>query len=213
MSDAPSSLPARPRHPLGLPAGSVRALLSMMILGLFWLLLVVPEQPGKNPIHVPLAVYCLLALVFHFFGAHGSSIPPSSAGQPAPWHLPRGTFRLLMALGTAAVVGYEYWFEYDRMIARLTPPLDKDQLAAWPYLLGSLGGGFFFGMILRLGPWRNSAAYQDILAWISLLSVLGLAVEILLHVVINPTMTMPIDTLTFECILIAIVSCYFGARS
>jgi hypothetical protein len=24
---------------------------------------------------------------------------------------------------------------------------------------------------------------------------------------------MPIDTLTFECILIAIVSCYFGARS
>jgi hypothetical protein len=211
MSQAPNAPPAPYRHPLGLPAGSIRALLSLLILGLLWLLLAVPEQPGKNPIQVPMALYCLLALVFHFFGSHGHSIPSSASGQPAPWHLPRGTFRIIMVLGTVAVVGYEYWFDSERMIKRLTPPVD--QLAEWPYLLSALGGGFVLGMLLRLGPWNRLPAYQDILAWISLLAIIGLVAEVVLHVLINPTITSPIDAQTFECIVVAIVAAYFGARS
>src|SRR5438132_3646715 len=33
-----------PRHPLGLPQGSVRAVLSLTIVGLFWLLLLLPAD-------------------------------------------------------------------------------------------------------------------------------------------------------------------------
>lgn len=210
---APPSAPAPYRHPLGLPAGSIRALLTMLILGLFWLLLVVPEQPGKTPIRVPLAMYCLLGLVFHFFGAHGHSIPPAAAGEPAPWHLPRGAIRILMVLGTLVVVAYEYWFDFERMVTRLTPPADNAQLEAWPYLLASVTGGFFAGLFLRLGPWKRLAAFQDVLAWISLLSIFLLIAEIVLHVLINPTIAEPINALLFECIMIAVVACYFGARS
>jgi hypothetical protein len=210
MSQAPDAAPAPYRHPLGLPAGSIRAIMSLMILGLFWLLLVVPQQEGKNPIHVPLAVYCLLALVLHFFGSHGHSIP-SAAGQPSPLHLPRGSIRFIMVAGSVAIVGYEYWFDAERMLARLTP--QADQLTAWPHLLMALGGGFIFGLLLRLGPWKRLPAYQDILAWISLVAILLLAAYTVFHILISPTMNMPIDPLIFECLMVSVVSLYFGARS
>ena len=37
-----------PRHPLGLPPGSVRAVLSLIIVGLFWLILLLPQE---NALH------------------------------------------------------------------------------------------------------------------------------------------------------------------
>jgi len=210
MSQAPSAPRAPYRHPLGLPAGSIRALLSFLILGMFWLILVVPEQPDKQPVHVPPALYCLLGLVLHFFGSHGQSIG-GAPGQPHPWHLPRGSIRFIMVLGTLAVVGYEYTVSPDRMLERLTPSADK--LKEWPYLVGALGGGFCFGLFLRLGPWKRLPAYQDLLAWISLAAILLLVIYFVVHIVINPSISVPIDALTLECILVGVVSCYFGARS
>ena len=73
------------RHPLGLPAGSVRATLALIIVGLFWLLLVI--QPDK-PVQVPLYLYFLMGLVLHFFGSHGGTIAPAGGRAfslaPAP---------------------------------------------------------------------------------------------------------------------------------
>src|SRR4051794_6582424 len=114
------------RHPLGLPPGSVRAVLALMIAGLFWLLLALPDE---FPEKVPLFVYVLLALVFLFFGSHGHTIGQHITGH-SPLYLPRGVLRALLLLGTAVEIGWLYYAHADRLTQRLTP--DANHLTQWP---------------------------------------------------------------------------------
>src|SRR5262245_7370799 len=81
------------RHPLGLPPGSVRALLSLIICGLFWVLILLPPEKA---VPIPVFLYFLLSLILVFFVAHGSTIGRASGSLRSPWHLPRGTFRVLI---------------------------------------------------------------------------------------------------------------------
>src|SRR5207249_2205366 len=97
------------RHPLGLPAGSVRATIALLIVGLFWALLLIPAE---KQIPIPLFLYFCSALILLFFFAHGKSISPAP-GQKAPWGLPRGTFRFLIVAGTMAVFGVYYYQHQD----------------------------------------------------------------------------------------------------
>jgi hypothetical protein len=209
MSQMPA--PDVPRHALGLPAGSVRAFLATMILVLFWLVLIVPDKPDR-PVTMPLAVYCLLGLVLHFYGAHGHTIPPATAGQPSPWHLPRGTFRVTLSVGSMALAVWLFVAHRDRLAHRLSLPNDPAQLEGWPYLLGSLAGGFGLGLILKLGPWRRAAWFQDILAWVSMAAVVGLVIETFLHVAINPTLVESLNMQLWECLLVGLVALYFGTK-
>ena len=87
------------RHPLNLPAGSVRTVLVLLILLPFWVLLLAPERLGP----VPDYLYGLLAMVLVYFAAHGSSIASRDQPQPGPWHLPGGTFRLLILASTVVI--------------------------------------------------------------------------------------------------------------
>jgi hypothetical protein len=200
---------------LGLPSGSVRAALALQIALLFWLILLFP--PGKlvNPqdklLHVPLFLYFLLGLVLAFFAAHGHTIAPVGSGQPSPWHLPRGVLRVLILLVTVAVVGWRWYSDFDGLRDQLTPP--ATQLPQWPELLLALAGGYGLGWVSRLGPWRRSPAFQDVQAWVSLLAMLGLGAEVLVHLFINPTLGQALVRPLWEAILTAIVAFYFGVRS
>jgi hypothetical protein len=196
------------RHPLGLPPGSVRAAMSLTIVGLFWLLLLMP--PDKD-VQVPLYLYFLLGLVFLFFVSHGHSIAPKGTGHRSPLGLPKGSIRGIIFLGTVAVVGWCYHANPELLIKRLTPL--SDQLFQWPYLLLSLTGGFFFGWLIRLGPWKNVYWFQDIQAWLSLIAMGGIGVEIIIRLFINPQMERDFNAPMWENILVAIVSFYFGVRS
>src|SRR5260370_19493783 len=92
-----------PRQPLGLPAGSVRALLTLMILVLIWALMLFPEE---KEVRIPLYLYYLMFLILgHFFAAHGHSIAGPSTGPVSPLKLPRGTLRTFIILGFLAVLG------------------------------------------------------------------------------------------------------------
>ncbi|HEY1380423.1 MAG TPA: hypothetical protein VGF55_26715 [Gemmataceae bacterium] len=195
------------RHPLGLPPGSVRAVLALMIAGLFWLLLALPDA---YPDRVPLFLYVLLGVVLLFFGSHGHTIGHHITGH-SPLYLPRGSLRGLILLGTAAVLGWLYYAHPDRLATRLTP--DANQLVRWPGLLMSAFGGFAIGYVIRKGPWRDAPAFQDILATLSLLAMLGLIAETILIVFINPAIENRMDLTTWEAILTAVVAFYFGARS
>ena len=96
-----------PRQPLGLPAGSVRALLTFMILGLIWALLLLPEE---KEVKIPLYLYYLMFLILgHFFAAHGHSIAGPATGTTSPLYLPRGTLRTLVIVGFLGVLGYRYY--------------------------------------------------------------------------------------------------------
>ena len=196
------------RHPLGLPPGSVRAVLALMIAGLLWVVLILSAT--RPEVEVPLFLYFLTAMILLFFGSHGHTIGRHlNAGHPL--HLPRGSIRAVILLGTAAVVAWLYYKHPERFPDIVTPK--PDQLRQWPVLLGATLGGYALGYVIGRGPWRRSAGFQDVLAWLSLLAMIGLVIETVWVVFINPSLEQSVDLRHFEAGLTAVVSFYFGARS
>jgi hypothetical protein len=201
-----------PRHALGLPAGSVRALLTFMILGLIWALMLLPEE---KEIKIPLYLYYLMFLILgHFFAAHGHSIASPATGTASPLYLPRGTLRTLIIVGFLAVLGYRYYLH--RNIEDLLNV--REPLLQQPYLPLVILTGFFVGVFLgRLFGRKLSTApwFQDILAWVALLATLGLGAEVIILLIINPSVAAE-NRLYLEkwhVVLSGIISFYFGARS
>ncbi len=194
------------RQPLGMPAGSVRAVLASMIVALFLMLLALPAN--KN-VTVPLYLYFLLALLLPFFAEHGSSIAAQS-GHPSPLWLPRGTFRLLFVLASVAIVVWQYYLDRELLLSRLTPR--PEQLSVWPRLVAALVGGFLLGWVLRLGPWRRTYWYQDLVAWVSLIGMGLLGAIILFEVFANPNLSQDHRLPGAEAALVGIVAFYFGVR-
>jgi hypothetical protein len=212
-----SGVPAPlPRHALGLPAGSVRAMLALGVLGL---LAVLAFMAPLRHIALPMSlVYLLLMLAVlilaSFWSAHGNSIGERVSAS-SPLGLPKGSVRLLLMLGYG---GLAAWFYLKRdEFAGLMGDVPVGQV--FP-LLGLLLGGFFLGHILSgimrtLGGGTVPYWYQDLQAWVALIAMIALVVLGIVHVFINPNMpaesriTMP----NMEGALAALVGLYFGARS
>lgn len=205
-----------PRHSLGLPAGSVRALLAIMVLGLIWSLVLLPTEWD---IKVPVYLYYLMFLVLgHFFAAHGHTIRGPTTGTHSPLYLPRGTIRFFIVAGFIGVLGFRYYKDrsFDALAHFEQPLLEQ------PYLPLVMAGAFFLGVassrvVGRMT--RNSQTppywFHDIEAWVALLATLGLVVEFIIQLVINPSLE-PKNRLQmpqWQSFLAAITSYYFGARS
>jgi hypothetical protein len=218
MSYAPTPGPAPappPRHALGLPAGSIRALLALSVLGLLWLLALRPVL-GKNVADVKLPlefVYLQMLMVLilaHFFTAHGGSIR-AVAGSRSPLGLPRGSVRFLLLAGYLGLAAY-CWHN----------KLEFDDVQTRPFLLllTLLISAFFLGHIVTAIVRRMSggilpAAFQDIQAWVALLAVIALGIVFVILVFINPSLEAEkrIESPVLEAILASLVGFYFGARS
>ena len=214
MSNVPSSLP--PRHALGLPAGSVRALLAFSVLGLLWLLALQPmhgHSEALGAVQLPtvfMDLQILMVLILsHFFAAHGQSIR-ADASQRSPLGLPRGSVRFLLLTGYLGLAGYLYYtqpkFEYPSSSALI--------------LLLVLISGFFLGHVLT-GTVRLMSGgvlpfwFQDVQAWAALLAILCMGVLLIILIFINPSLSLgqEINPPVLEAILAALVGFYFGARS
>jgi hypothetical protein len=202
MSMAPVSPPER--HPLGLPPGSIRAILSLGIAGAFWLYLSLPQD-----LHVPLYLHFLAFVLMLFFVSHGRTI-----GRPehrSPWHLPKGTFRFLIIGGTVAVLIWQYMHDPQEMVRRLRPT--EKELDSWALLFAGTMGGFFVGWLLAHGPWRRAPAFQDILAWIAVVALLMMLGEVLWKCFIDPKKEFVSERPIWETALVAVISFYYGSRS
>jgi hypothetical protein len=200
------------RHALGLPAGSVRAVLVLLIVGLIWILLLLP--PRDNPVEIPLYLFYLLFLILgHFFAAHGVTIAAARSGHPSPLYLPGGFIRAFIVLGFAAVIGWKIYSDPDGLFRQLEESVKS--IPKQPYLPLVLLGGFFLGVLVRWLVGRRTTAYwlQDLQAYVSLLAIIGLVVEFVILLVINPTLQQPLKLPEWQGILAAIVAFYFGARS
>jgi hypothetical protein len=205
------------RQPLGLPAGSVRALLTLMVLGIIWTLMLLPEE---KHVKIPLYLFYLMFLILgHYFAAHGHTIRGANTGSASPLRLPRGSIRGLIILGFLGVLGYRYYLQRDyEHLFDLEEPLVEQ-----PYLPFILVGAFFLGLFVShvvarplSGPDRSPPAwFQDFQAWIALLATLGLVVVILILFVINPGLAKEnrLDWPPLQNTLAAIISFYFGMRS
>ncbi len=195
-------------HPLGMPAGSVRGLLSLLIVIQFWLLLLLPDS---RKVPIPLNLYLLMSLVALFFVSHGKSIATAADPTPSPLYLPGGTLRIIIFGGTTALVGYLYFNHPERLMDRLQ--LDPGQLANWPYLVSAYIGGFALGWLFRHMPFRDYWLFQSFFAWMSMLAMAMLFIEIILRAFIQSSLKEQLDLKVWESIVTGITTCYFGTRS
>jgi hypothetical protein len=207
-----STAPAKRRHALGLPAGSIRALLALALLALLWAMALLPPpggQPNKLPLDFAYLQIVMVLLLAHFFAAHGTSIGPE-VSEGSPLHLPRGSVRFILIAG---YLGLAYFLFVNKREFEMPPSADFFLLVA--VLFSGFYLGFLMTKILRDKDNQLPYWYQDIQAWIALLAMIGLTAIILIHAFINPNLsdTLKIDPYVLEAILAGIVGLYFGARS
>ena len=108
---APPPAPAPPRHALGLPAGSVRAILAFAVLAMLWVIALRPLIRGQAlaefqlPVEFVYLQIVMVLILAHFFAAHGGSIGPHTGGR-SPLGLPRGSVRFLLLAGYLGLAVY-----------------------------------------------------------------------------------------------------------
>jgi hypothetical protein len=200
-------------HALGLPAGSIRALLAILIFATAWGLLII--RPNQE---VPDYVRDLLFIIMgHYFAVRRRSGPADEPGPP-PLYLPRGTVRLFLVFGSIAVA--VILFRRGQLTG-----LDKNPGVVTLLLIG----GFLFGVGLNtLSSWwqerghRTPRIVEDVRALISMAAAMTLAVLVWNQVLFLPP-TESVDALFsptarlghfgIEHVLAAVVGFYFGSRS
>lgn len=204
-----------PRHPLGLPPGSVRAILALQVVVTFWLLLLVPEE---RRVQIPLYLYFLVALVMIFFVSHGKSIARKADSTPSPLWLPGGSVRFIVVGGTLVVLGYLTYLGFTHPDApsrfdRLNPTLE--QLKDWKFYVGALLIGFFMGYAVRILPFRHGMAFQSFQAWIAMLAMFSLVADMILQVFIKTTLADNLGSgfVYWQTAVTAISAFYYGSRS
>jgi hypothetical protein len=202
-----------PRHALGLPAGSVRALLALAVLGLLWALALTSED--KLP---PLYLYLeslMVLILAHYFAAHGNSIASHPQARH-PLFLPRGSVRFLLIAG---ITGLVVWYGMHWAI--------HPSVSEFPFYLPLvLLGGFLAGYLLTHLVRASSGGqlpnwFQDLEAWLALLCMLGLALGYALHLFIVPSLEedsifrtrIPELAELADPVLAGVISFYFGSRS
>jgi hypothetical protein len=207
----PLAKPA-PRYALGLPAGSVRAILAFGVLAASWLIVLVPLRGKTLPMVFIYLQFLMVLILGHYFTAHGYTIGKRVSTR-SPLGLPTGSVRILLILGYAGLAWYLYHRGRD---LEYTMP-DQGDVAL---MLGLMVGGFFLGHFVNdVVEWVAGDPppywYQDVQAWIALLALCGLVILVIKHLFINPGLPPEehIQMTKFEAGLAGVVGFYFGARS
>lgn len=204
-----STIPIAPkRHALGLPAGSIRATHTLVIVGLFCaILLIDTKQLQGIP---PYLIYLLFMVIGHYFAHRGGA----GGGEGYhPLYLPRGCVRLIVM---AALIGTIGWCLHNNP-QKLEQQFDLslEALKREPILPIAILGAFFLGALVRAVIVRENPPYvlQDLEAWLSLISIVGLGVAVIIHLIIMPSLETEISMSTWEAILASVIAFYFGERS
>jgi hypothetical protein len=203
-----------PRHALGLPAGSIRALLAFGVLAALWVVVWTfgrenEEIRKRQSITFFYLQSLMLLITASFFASHGSTIGPHiSIGSPLG--LPRGSVRFLLIVGYLGLAYFTYHTQ---------PPFEFPETQPVLILLLVLLSGFFLGHLLS-GLIRSLAGgitpywFQDIQAWVALIAVGVLMLVALIHVInLSLPAGMELEGTWVQAILAGTVGFYFGARS
>jgi hypothetical protein len=207
----------RRMHALGLPAGSVRAVLAVLVFATVWMMLLV-----RPSLEVPDYLSGLMFVIMgHYFATrkrHAAVIVPGDEPGPPPLYLPRGSVRLLLAGGSAVVAVLLY---QRGVLTRI------DRNPGVTTLL--LVGGFLIGVILNglIGWWRTRGSKRHrVIEDVQALAAVGAGV-ILVALVWNRMFPVvppaQVDTIVNrwghlgrfgpEHLLAAVIGFYFGSRS
>jgi hypothetical protein len=194
---------SNPRHPFGLPMGTVRGFLSLLICSFFWIVLLSTTDPNVKPL---LAHFFLLSLVLLAFA---SSPRTEDSDATLPWLM-----RVLFVGGSVAVVGYCLVTDATQFSHRITPKPDEFK-QWWGPFMGCMAGGFAGGLFLRFILGSQNIAFQAIRAWLSVVGMVMLTVELAMFVALLSSDNDKYDAFfhTWQAIEIAVVSAYFATRS
>jgi hypothetical protein len=198
------------RYAFGLPAGSVRALLALGILGTAAALAAL--HPDSR---IPDAFRDLVFLILgHYFALRRTTYEPALDGPP-PLSLPRGTIRFVILLMFIAVVV---------VFVRKHEPLNPQTTPAIYTLI--VIAGFLLGVVLsRFAGQLWKKGHEPKRIWIDLRAVIALLAAIMLillawnesyHFLPLAREGGPKPPITAEGVrhvLAAVVAFYFGARS
>jgi len=201
------------RYALGLPAGSVRALLAILVFGGLWAWLLL-----RSEVEVPDYLQILLFIIIgHYFAVRHESQREEDAGPP-PLFLPTGSVRLILIGGFIAVGVALY--QQDRL---WLADADGTQIHHGVLTL-ILVGGFLFGVaIARL--WALFTKSASLPRWLEdTRAILSLAAAVLLLLLLFGLIEVPawgpLEHLRrlgggngINSVLAAIVGFYFGSRS
>jgi hypothetical protein len=221
MSTPAATVPEAKRYALKLPAGSVRAIHVLCIVGLVCAMVLMghvvrDETLGKDigvPTIPPYLIYLLFLMVGHYFAAHGVSIATRDEQAPSPLYLPGGTVRVLILLAVIASVGWKIYQDERALVAQFETSLDK--LKDEPILPLVILGGFFLGAIVRSVTFRlrPRPAFQDLEAWISLIALVLIVIAGMIHLVVDPSLAERLHMPKWESFVGGVVAFYFGERS
>jgi hypothetical protein len=208
-NSAPSPSPPPQRHALGMPAGSVRSILAILVVGLFCGVLLVPSGAAEAQPIPPYLLYLVFLIVGHLFAVHAHA----PAQHPAPLHLPRGFVRLLIMAAIAGTVGWKIYSDPTGMQERWNATIDVIKEQWYQPLL--LLGGFFIGVLLHplIGRDDPPVAIQDFQAWLALVAIVVLLIAAMVHLIIEPSTSRTVSHQGWETFVAAIIAFYFGARS
>ena len=220
-SPAPPPAPVAPAldwrrlHAFGLPGGSVRAVLAVLVFGGIWTWLW--RRPDREmPPYLSDLMFIILG---HYFAARAGREAGEAPGPP-PLYLPRGTIRLLVVLGFASVAGV---LSYQRRLWASDAARGVHLNPGGVTLI--LVGGFLVGVVLaRLRQWwaargrRLPRIVEDVRATVSLAAAVALL--LILFGLWSPpeggglaAAQHFLSKYRIEDALAAVVGFYFGSRS
>src|SRR5262249_23949928 len=150
------------RHALGMPPGSVRALLALMVVGLVCpSMLIHTDKALAIPAYL---IYLLFLVLGHYFAARGSVRPGDDAWNRQPLNLPRGCIRLVLLGSLLGTTIYRFSTDPEGFENQWLKTVEG--LAAVPMMPVIMLTAFFVGALLRMTIGRNPPAWwQDIEAW------------------------------------------------
>jgi hypothetical protein len=197
------------RHALNLPAGSVRAIHVLCIVGLVCAIILIP---GSHTIP-PYLIYLLFLMVGHYFASHGVTIATRDEEAPSPLYLPGGTIRILILAALIGSVGWKLHSDQEGLVKQFESSLELLKLQ--PYLPLVIMGGFFLGVMVRavLGRLGTNAFIQDFEGWISLVAMIGIVLAGIIHLIVNTSLADTLYLPTWEGFVGGVVAFYFGERS
>lgn len=195
--------PAPDRPPLGLPAGSVRALLALMIVAV-----VIANTVRERTVELLWTETLMIVLAHYFTSRRFVRLPPDVVRhleqqghleiETNPLYLPRHTIRAVIVLAFAGLGAYLF---HKR---RLEPESLAILVTVFAYLVGVIGHGALVWWRTRFGgkPWRW---WEDAKAIIVLVVLAVTAAAFLLDLNDQLPRRVPL-------IALALVLFYFGSR-
>ncbi len=206
ISDAPLDPVNNPRQPFGLPAGTVRGFLSLLICAFFWLVLLWPSDTLAKPL---LGHFFMLAMVLMAFASSPTTHTGTRDKSFTPWLM-----RFLFVGGTILVVAYTLVKDPVQFSQRLTPN-PSEFTDWWGTFLAVTSGGFALGLFIRFAFGRHNPIFLTLRSWLSVVSIVMLAIELALFIAYTSSgESKPEQFMHYwQAFEVATVAAYFGTRS